>query len=79
MATITNFFLADMEERSQADMDELSQADIEELSQTVVLDEQLVQRNIAPNLSAIVGTAVAAKLITSAGGLSSLAKMHACL
>ncbi|OIT28229.1 hypothetical protein A4A49_19681 [Nicotiana attenuata] len=78
MATITNFFLADMEERSQADMDELSQANIEELSQADVLDEQLIERNIAPNLSALVGTAVAAKLITSAGGLSSLAKMPAC-
>eukprot|EP00249_Psilotum_nudum_P017496 c26351_g1_i3 orf=582-2063(-) len=33
---------------------------------------------IAPNLSAIVGSAVAAKLMGIAGGLSSLAKMPAC-
>ncbi|CAI0386051.1 unnamed protein product [Linum tenue] len=33
---------------------------------------------IAPNLSAIVGSAVAAKLMGTAGGLSSLAKMPAC-
>lgn len=33
---------------------------------------------IAPNLSAIVGSAVAAKLIGTAGGLSALAKMPAC-
>ncbi|KAG9156459.1 hypothetical protein Leryth_019971 [Lithospermum erythrorhizon] len=33
---------------------------------------------IAPNLSAIVGSAVAAKLVGTAGGLSSLAKMPAC-
>lgn len=33
---------------------------------------------IAPNLSAIVGTAVAAKLMGTAGGLSALAKMPAC-
>ncbi|KAL9681121.1 hypothetical protein QQ045_012902 [Rhodiola kirilowii] len=32
----------------------------------------------APNLSAIVGSAVAAKLMGTAGGLSSLAKMKAC-
>eukprot|EP01018_Ginkgo_biloba_P028569 Gb_41126 [translate_table: standard] len=33
---------------------------------------------IAPNLSAIVGSAVAAKLMATAGGLSSWAKMPAC-
>uniref|UniRef100_A0A803NUF2 Nop domain-containing protein n=1 Tax=Cannabis sativa TaxID=3483 RepID=A0A803NUF2_CANSA len=33
---------------------------------------------IAPNLSAIVGSAVAAKLMGTAGGLSSLAKMPSC-
>ncbi|KAK7290223.1 hypothetical protein RIF29_04491 [Crotalaria pallida] len=33
---------------------------------------------IAPNVSAIVGSAVAAKLIGTAGGLSALAKMPAC-
>lgn len=33
---------------------------------------------IAPNLSAIVGSAVAAKLIVTAGGLSALANMPAC-
>ncbi|KAH7521675.1 U4/U6 small nuclear ribonucleoprotein Prp31 homolog [Ziziphus jujuba] len=33
---------------------------------------------IAPNLSAIVGSTVAAKLITAAGGLAALAKMPAC-
>eukprot|EP00252_Welwitschia_mirabilis_P023766 TRINITY_DN681_c0_g1_i1.p1 TRINITY_DN681_c0_g1~~TRINITY_DN681_c0_g1_i1.p1 ORF type:complete len:483 (-),score=136.69 TRINITY_DN681_c0_g1_i1:284-1732(-) len=33
---------------------------------------------IAPNLSAVVGSAVAAKLMGAAGGLSSLAKMPAC-
>ncbi|KAA8533133.1 hypothetical protein F0562_033334 [Nyssa sinensis] len=33
---------------------------------------------IAPNLSAIVGSAVAAKLLGTAGGLSALAKMPAC-
>ncbi|CAN4078004.1 unnamed protein product [Withania somnifera] len=33
---------------------------------------------IAPNLSAVVGSAVAAKLMGTAGGLSSLAKMPAC-
>ncbi|KAG7533499.1 Nop domain [Arabidopsis thaliana x Arabidopsis arenosa] len=33
---------------------------------------------IAPNLSAIVGTAVAAKLMGTAGGLTALAKMPAC-
>ncbi|XP_022966885.1 U4/U6 small nuclear ribonucleoprotein Prp31 homolog [Cucurbita maxima] len=33
---------------------------------------------IAPNLSAIVGSAVAAKLMGTAGGLASLAKMPAC-
>lgn len=33
---------------------------------------------ISPNLSAIVGSAVAAKLMGTAGGLSSLAKMPAC-
>eukprot|EP01018_Ginkgo_biloba_P038520 Gb_36871 [translate_table: standard] len=33
---------------------------------------------IAPNLSAIVGSAVAAKLMANAGGLSSWAKMPAC-
>lgn len=33
---------------------------------------------IAPNLSAIVGSAVAAKLMGTAGGLSSLSKMPAC-
>ncbi|RRT44164.1 hypothetical protein GW17_00045980, partial [Ensete ventricosum] len=33
---------------------------------------------IAPNLSAIAGTAVAAKLMGTAGGLSALAKMPAC-
>ncbi|KAG6429590.1 hypothetical protein SASPL_107642 [Salvia splendens] len=33
---------------------------------------------IAPNLSAIVGSAVAAKIIGTAGGLSALAKMPAC-
>ncbi|KNA25411.1 hypothetical protein SOVF_006860 [Spinacia oleracea] len=33
---------------------------------------------IAPNISAIVGSAVAAKLMGTAGGLSSLAKMPAC-
>ncbi|KAH9611045.1 hypothetical protein KSS87_006921 [Heliosperma pusillum] len=33
---------------------------------------------IAPNLSAIVGSAVAAKLMGTAGGLGSLAKMPAC-
>ncbi|XP_027100321.1 U4/U6 small nuclear ribonucleoprotein Prp31 homolog [Coffea eugenioides] len=33
---------------------------------------------IAPNVSAIVGTAVAAKLMGTAGGLSALAKMPAC-
>ncbi|BBH03077.1 pre-mRNA processing ribonucleoprotein binding region-containing protein [Prunus dulcis] len=33
---------------------------------------------IAPNLSAIVGSAVAAKLMGTAGGLTSLAKMPAC-
>lgn len=33
---------------------------------------------IAPNLSAIAGSAVAAKLMGTAGGLSSLAKMPAC-
>lgn len=33
---------------------------------------------IAPNLSAIVGSAVAAKLVGTAGGLSALAKMPAC-
>ncbi|KAI3991649.1 hypothetical protein MKX01_038047 [Papaver californicum] len=33
---------------------------------------------IAPNLSAIVGSAVAAKLMGTAGGLSALAKMPAC-
>ncbi|CAA0387687.1 unnamed protein product [Arabidopsis thaliana] len=34
--------------------------------------------SIAPNLSAIVGSAVAAKLMGTAGGLSALAKMPAC-
>lgn len=34
--------------------------------------------NIAPNLSAIVGSAVASKLMGTAGGLSALAKMPAC-
>ncbi|KAH9324645.1 hypothetical protein KI387_004823, partial [Taxus chinensis] len=34
--------------------------------------------NIAPNLSAIVGSAVAAKLMGTAGGLTSLAKIPAC-
>ncbi|KAK7259363.1 hypothetical protein RIF29_24970 [Crotalaria pallida] len=33
---------------------------------------------IAPNVSAIVGSAVAAKLMGTAGGLSALAKMPAC-
>lgn len=33
---------------------------------------------LAPNLSAIVGTTVAAKLLGVAGGLSALAKMPAC-
>ncbi|KAJ4816695.1 U4/U6 small nuclear ribonucleoprotein Prp31 [Rhynchospora pubera] len=33
---------------------------------------------IAPNLSAIVGSAVASRLVGSAGGLSALAKMPAC-
>lgn len=33
---------------------------------------------LAPNLSAIVGTAVAAKLLGIAGGLTALAKMPAC-
>lgn len=33
---------------------------------------------IAPNLSAIVGTAVAAKLIASAGGIVELSKIPAC-
>ncbi|MCI56974.1 U4/U6 small nuclear ribonucleoprotein Prp31-like isoform, partial [Trifolium medium] len=33
---------------------------------------------IAPNVSAIVGSDVAAKLMGTAGGLSALAKMHAC-
>ncbi|KAG2297822.1 hypothetical protein Bca52824_034294 [Brassica carinata] len=33
---------------------------------------------IAPNLSAIVGSAVAAKLMATAGGLSGLAKMPSC-
>ncbi|KAL6175802.1 hypothetical protein ACLB2K_052441 [Fragaria x ananassa] len=33
---------------------------------------------IAPNLSAIVGSAVAAKLMGMAGGLAALAKMPAC-
>ncbi|XP_010510964.1 PREDICTED: U4/U6 small nuclear ribonucleoprotein Prp31 isoform X3 [Camelina sativa] len=34
--------------------------------------------SIAPNLSAIVGSAVAAKLVGTAGGVSALAKMPAC-
>jgi len=34
--------------------------------------------HIAPNLSAIVGTEVAVKLMGTAGGLSALAKMPAC-
>lgn len=33
---------------------------------------------LAPNLSAIVGTTVAAKLLGVAGGLNALAKMPAC-
>jgi U4/U6 small nuclear ribonucleoprotein PRP31 len=33
---------------------------------------------LAPNLSAIVGTTTAAKLLGVAGGLSGLAKMPAC-
>lgn len=33
---------------------------------------------LAPNLSAIVGTTVAAKLLGVAGGISALAKMPAC-
>lgn len=33
---------------------------------------------LAPNLSAIVGTTTAAKLLGVAGGLSALAKMPAC-
>ena len=33
---------------------------------------------IAPNLSAITGSSVAAKLIAAAGGLSALAKIPAC-
>ena len=33
---------------------------------------------IAPNVSAIVGTRVAAKLIASAGGISELSKIPAC-
>ncbi|CAA7061600.1 unnamed protein product [Microthlaspi erraticum] len=34
--------------------------------------------SVAPNLSAIVWSAVAAKLMGTAGGLTALAKMHAC-
>ena len=33
---------------------------------------------IAPNLSAIAGSSVAAKLIAAAGGLSTLSKIPAC-
>ena len=33
---------------------------------------------LAPNLSAIVGTTVAAKLLGVAGGISALAKMPSC-
>lgn len=33
---------------------------------------------LAPNLSAIVGTTTAAKLLGVAGGLAALAKMPAC-
>ena len=33
---------------------------------------------LAPNLSAIVGTTIAAKLLGVAGGLNALAKMPAC-
>lgn len=39
---------------------------------------QLKMHHIAPNLSAAVGTEIAAKLMGVAGGLTSLSKMPAC-
>lgn len=33
---------------------------------------------IAPNLSAIVGSDIAAKLMTAAGGITTLSKMPSC-
>ncbi|KAK1284648.1 putative nucleolar protein 5-2 [Acorus calamus] len=50
-----------------------------DLSKKMVLDfVESRMGYIAPNLSAIVGSAVAAKLMGTAGGLSALAKMPAC-
>ncbi|KAG5522697.1 hypothetical protein RHGRI_034739 [Rhododendron griersonianum] len=50
-----------------------------DLSKKKVLDFLEMRRgHIAPNLSAIVGSAVTAKLVVTAGGLSGLADMPAC-
>lgn len=39
---------------------------------------QLKMHHIAPNLSAVVGSEIAAKLMGVAGGLKALSKMPAC-
>lgn len=67
------------EENLQKTIDACDRALALDLAKKKVLDfvESRMGR-IAPNVSAIVGTEVAAKLMGTAGGLSALAKMPAC-
>ncbi|KAK6922162.1 Prp31 C-terminal, partial [Dillenia turbinata] len=67
------------EENLQKTIDACDRALALDLSKKKVLDfVESRMGYIAPNLSAIVGSAVAAKLMGTAGGLTALAKMPAC-
>ncbi|KAK9087731.1 hypothetical protein Syun_030125 [Stephania yunnanensis] len=67
------------EENLQKTIDACNRALALDLSKKKVLDfVESRMGYIAPNLSTIVGSAVAAKLMGTAGGLSALAKMPAC-
>lgn len=67
------------EENLKKTIDACDRALALDLAKKKVLDfvESRMER-IAPNLSAVVGTEIAAKLMGTAGGLSALAKMPAC-
>ncbi|XP_078443678.1 pre-mRNA processing ribonucleoprotein binding region-containing protein [Wolffia australiana] len=67
------------EENLKKTMDACDRALVLDLDKKKVLDfVESRMGYIAPNLSTIVGSAVAAKLMGTAGGLSALAKMPAC-
>ncbi|PIA61712.1 hypothetical protein AQUCO_00200003v1, partial [Aquilegia coerulea] len=67
------------EENLNKTMDACDRAPALDLAKKNVLDfVESRMGYISPNLSAIVGSAVAAKLMGTAGGLSALAKMPAC-